>query len=47
MRHQKSGRKLKRTSSHKRALMRNLATAIITHKRIATTEAKAKECVLI
>ncbi len=43
MRHQKSGRKLKRTSSHKRALMRNLATAIITHKRIATTEAKAKE----
>lgn len=43
MRHQKSGRKLKRTSSHKKALMRNLATAIITHKKIATTEAKAKE----
>jgi large subunit ribosomal protein L17 len=43
MRHQKSGRKLNRTSSHKKALMRNLATAIITHKRIATTEAKAKE----
>ncbi|OGU60564.1 MAG: 50S ribosomal protein L17, partial [Ignavibacteria bacterium GWF2_33_9] len=43
MRHLKSGRKLNRTSSHKRALMRNLATALITHKRIATTEAKAKE----
>lgn len=43
MRHQKSGRKLKRTSSHKRALLRNLATALFEHKKIATTEAKAKE----
>jgi large subunit ribosomal protein L17 len=43
MRHLVKGRKLKRTNSHKKALMRNLATALITHKRIATTEAKAKE----
>lgn len=43
MRHLYKGRKLKRTSSHRRALMRNLATALITHKRISTTEAKAKE----
>ena len=43
MRHLKSGRKLKRTSSHKNALMRSLATALFEHKKIATTEAKAKE----
>ena len=43
MRHRKSGRKLKRTSSHKKALMRNLATALFEHKKIETTEAKAKE----
>jgi large subunit ribosomal protein L17 len=43
MRHLKSGRKLKRTSSHKKALLRTLATSLFEHKRIATTEAKAKE----
>lgn len=45
MRHLKSGRKLKRTASHKSALMRNLATSLIISekKSIATTEAKAKE----
>jgi len=43
MRHLKKGRKLNRTSSHKKALMRNLATALITHKKIHTTLAKAKE----
>lgn len=43
MRHLKKGRKLNRTSSHKKALMRNLATALVTHKRIHTTLAKAKE----
>eukprot|EP01156_Anaeramoeba_ignava_P002203 Anaeramoba_ignava/a217803_42.p3 GENE.a217803_42~~a217803_42.p3 ORF type:complete len:248 (+),score=71.81 a217803_42:3593-4336(+) len=43
MRHLKRGRKLKRTSSHKKALMKNLATALFEHKRISTTEAKAKE----
>ncbi len=43
MRHLKAGRKLNRTSSHKRALMRSLATALFEHKKISTTEAKAKE----
>jgi large subunit ribosomal protein L17 len=43
MRHLTKGRKLKRTSSHKDALIRNLATSLFQHKRIATTEAKAKE----
>jgi large subunit ribosomal protein L17 len=43
MRHAKKGRKLNRTSSHRKALMRNLATALITHKKINTTLAKAKE----
>lgn len=43
MRHLKSGRKLKRTHSHRAALLDNLATALFEHKKIATTEAKAKE----
>lgn len=43
MRHLKSGRKLKRTASHKRALLRNLASSLIVNKRLITTEAKAKE----
>ncbi len=43
MRHLKEGRKLNRTSSHRKALLSNLATALFEHKRIKTTEAKAKE----
>ncbi len=43
MRHLNSGRKLQRTSSHRKALLSNMATALIVHKRIETTEAKAKE----
>lgn len=43
MRHNYSGRKLKRTASHKRALMANLATSLFEHKRLITTVAKAKE----
>lgn len=43
MRHNVKGRKLKRTSSHKKALMRSLVTQLLEHKRIHTTEAKAKE----
>lgn len=43
MRHLKSGRKLKRTSSHRRALLKNLASSLFEHKKIATTAAKAKE----
>lgn len=43
MRHNVKGRKLNRTSSHKRALMRTLLTQLLEYKRIHTTEAKAKE----
>jgi len=43
MRHQKSGRKLGRKTAHRKALMSNLASALITHKKIKTTDAKAKE----
>ena len=43
MRHQKARRKLGRTSSHRRALLRNLVTSLLMHERIITTEAKAKE----
>ena len=43
MRHKIKGRKLNRTSSHKKALMRSLATSLFEHKKISTTVAKAKE----
>jgi len=43
MEHRKKGRKLKRTASHKKALLSNLAISLIKHKRIKTTVAKAKE----
>jgi large subunit ribosomal protein L17 len=43
MRHRKSGRKLKRTASHRRATLAALSTALLQHKRITTTVAKAKE----
>jgi large subunit ribosomal protein L17 len=43
VRHRKSGRKLGRDASHRRALYANLASALIEHGRIRTTEAKAKE----
>jgi large subunit ribosomal protein L17 len=43
MRHLKQGRKLGRTAAHRTALLRNLATALLEHGRIITTEAKAKE----
>lgn len=36
-------RKLGRTSSHRKALLRHLATALLEHEKIETTEAKAKE----
>ena len=42
MRHRKHGRKLGRTSAHRKALLRNLATALFRHERIETTAAKAK-----
>jgi len=43
MRHRKSGRKLKRTASHRRATLASLSTALLRHKKITTTVAKAKE----
>ena len=43
MRHRKKGNHLSRTSSHKKALMRNMAAQVIEHKEIKTTLAKAKE----
>ncbi len=42
MRHLKKGLKLKRTSSHRNALLRNLAISLLEHKKIVTTLAKAK-----
>ena len=43
MRHRKSGRKLNRNSSHRKALMKNLAIAFIEKESIKTTVPKAKE----
>ena len=43
MRHLKEGRKLSRTASHRKALLRNLTTALFEHERIETTLEKAKE----
>jgi large subunit ribosomal protein L17 len=43
MRHNKSGRKLGRNSSHRNAMMRNMVTSLIEHGRITTTDSRAKE----
>jgi large subunit ribosomal protein L17 len=43
MRHGVKGRQLSRTSSHKRAMLRNMVTSLFQHDRVVTTEAKAKE----
>jgi large subunit ribosomal protein L17 len=43
MRHRKAGRKFKRSPSHRRMMLRNLATALLEHGRIQTTLAKARE----
>jgi large subunit ribosomal protein L17 len=43
MRHRAKGRQLSRTSSHKRAMLNNMATSLFAHGRVITTEAKAKE----
>ena len=43
MRHQKSGRKLGRTSSHLQAMFRNMAVSLFRHEQIRTTLPKAKE----
>ena len=43
MRHLNSGRKLGRTTEHRTALFRNMATSLFRYERIETTDAKAKE----
>lgn len=43
MRHNRKGRKLSRTHSHRRAMLRNLVTSLFEHERVTTTVAKAKE----
>ena len=43
MRHRAKGRQLSRTSSHRRALLNNMAASLFAHGRVITTEAKAKE----
>src|SRR5687768_18149945 len=43
MRHRKAGRQFGRDTSSRRAMFRNLAANLITHERIETTDAKAKE----
>jgi large subunit ribosomal protein L17 len=43
MRHKKSGRRLGRNSSHRKAMFRNMATSMLMHETIKTTLPKAKE----
>jgi len=43
MRHRKSGRKLNRNSSHRKAMFRNMASSLLKHELIKTTVPKAKE----
>ncbi len=43
MRHRKAGRKLGRTAAHRKAMLRNMVTALLEHERIVTTVPKAKE----
>ncbi len=43
MRHNKAGRRLGRTTSHRIAMFRNMVTSFLSHEKITTTDAKAKE----
>ncbi len=43
MRHRKDHRKLGRSPSHRKAMLRNLVTSLLEHEQVRTTEAKAKE----
>ncbi|MBB4212367.1 LSU ribosomal protein L17P [Rhodothalassium salexigens DSM 2132] len=43
MRHRKSGRKFNRTSSHRQAMFKNMAQALVKHEQIVTTLPKAKD----
>lgn len=42
MRHQNSGKRLGRNTSHRKAMLRNLVTSLLTHEKITTTDARAK-----
>ena len=43
MRHKKAGKKLNRSTAHRKALYRNMLRSLLTHEKIKTTAAKAKE----
>lgn len=43
MRHRKAGRKLGRSNTHRKAMLRNMITSLFEHERIVTTVPKAKE----
>jgi large subunit ribosomal protein L17 len=43
MRHNKTGRRLGRNSSHRSAMMRNMVTSLLEHEKITTTDCRAKE----
>jgi large subunit ribosomal protein L17 len=43
MRHRKAGKQLGRNTSHRRALLRNLTTALFKHEQIETTDSKARQ----
>ena len=43
MNHRKNGRRLGRTTSHRKAMVRNMVTSVLEHERIVTTTPKAKE----
>ena len=43
MRHRKAGKKLGRTTAHRRAMFRNILTSLVLHERIVTTDVKAKQ----
>ncbi|MBT1073362.1 50S ribosomal protein L17 [Pelotalea chapellei] len=43
MRHSKAGRRLGRKTSHREAMFRNMVTSLLSHEKITTTDAKAKE----
>lgn len=43
MRHRKTGRRLGRTTPHRKAMVRNMVTSLLAHERIVTTTPKAKE----
>ena len=43
MNHRKTGRRLGRTTSHRKAMVRNMVTSLLEHERIVTTTPKAKE----